>query len=167
VPGESSLPDSFGVVPRLAPTRAHPPLTQPRATTSRTALVSVLHAPRHRLAWGGVPRTCSGTGWRCWAVGPLCGKRVWGTLSQVTWHAARYMGAPKLSGREPASRTLSAAKGDHRRHTAWRPLRAPCKPSPCRLRPCARPAGPGVRQGILHLVPRAILIIRQCLSCLP
>src|SRR6266702_282910 len=28
-----TLPDSFGLVPRLAPARAHPPPTSPRATT--------------------------------------------------------------------------------------------------------------------------------------
>ncbi len=66
-----SLPDSFGVVPRLAPARAHPPLTQPRATTFPRDT-----APRQTMArcmedQGRGCATCSGTGWRCWAVGPL------------------------------------------------------------------------------------------------
>ncbi len=62
-----SLPDSFGVVPRLAPTRAHPPPTSPRATTGCTPLL----LPRRAVAWwrGGSP-TCSGTGWSGGAVGP-------------------------------------------------------------------------------------------------
>jgi len=43
----SSLPDSFGVVPHLAPARAHPPPTTPRATTCRLTpcLAPTLIAP--------------------------------------------------------------------------------------------------------------------------
>src|SRR6266699_6934309 len=67
-----SLPDSFlgqsassGVPYGLAPARAHPPLTQPRATTGCPPC-------SHAVAWwrGGSP-TCSGTGWQGGVVGPL------------------------------------------------------------------------------------------------
>ncbi len=65
----SSLPDIFRFALRLAPTRAHPPPTQPRATTCRLA-----HRPKRRptahLGWGGYSK-CSGTGWLGGCGGPL------------------------------------------------------------------------------------------------
>ncbi len=57
---------------------------------------------------------CSSTGWRGRAVGPLCGKRVWGTLSQASWWAARY-----LSPRQGSTRARRAI-------TRVPPLRITC-----------------------------------------
>ncbi len=47
---------------------------------------------------------CSGMGWRGGAVGPLCGKRAWGTLSQASWWAARYLSPSQGSTRVPPLR---------------------------------------------------------------
>src|SRR3989442_536979 len=58
-PSPPSLPDSFGMVVRLAPTRAHPPPTSPRATTCCTPLL-----PRPS-------RRCLVAGRQGGAVGPL------------------------------------------------------------------------------------------------
>src|SRR6266705_1923388 len=63
-----TLPDSFGLVPRLAPARAHPPSTSPRATTCCTPL---LPRPSGRRLVAGGSLKCSGTGWRGGVVGPL------------------------------------------------------------------------------------------------
>jgi hypothetical protein len=55
----------------LAPTRAHPPPTSPRATTFRLALLppDMLAAPSS--GDGGGSPTCSGTGWFGECEGPL------------------------------------------------------------------------------------------------
>jgi hypothetical protein len=67
----NSLPDIFRFALRLPPTRAHPPPTQPRATTCRLALPPPCHA-RRAIVWGGggFP-TCSGTGRLGGRGGPL------------------------------------------------------------------------------------------------
>ncbi len=54
------VPAGWGAVPHLAPTRAYPPPTPPRATTFQAAPLPRLS--RHRLVAGRRPSTCSGTG---------------------------------------------------------------------------------------------------------
>ena len=76
-----SLPDSCGVVPRLAPARAPPPSNP----TPCHYMLSTLLPRRRAVAWwrGGSP-TCSGTGWSGGAVGPL---RVPGPTARRSMHA--------------------------------------------------------------------------------
>src|SRR5260221_10833313 len=58
-----ALPDSFGLAPRLAPARAHPPSPSPRATTCCTPLLP--RPPGRRLVAG-------------WSGGALAGARPHG-----------------------------------------------------------------------------------------
>src|SRR6266699_1137653 len=84
-----TLPDSFGLVPRLAPARAHPPLNltpchymlyawhpqgpihpQPHPVPLHV-VHPCSHARRAVVWWRGGSLKCSGTGWRGEVVGPL------------------------------------------------------------------------------------------------
>ena len=70
-----SLPDIFRFALRLAPTRAHPPPAQPRATTYRLAQPPLVCPPSRRLMVGWVPRNVVARGG--WVdVGGPCGCQV-------------------------------------------------------------------------------------------
>ncbi len=88
-----SLPDTLRFTLRLAPTRAHPLPTQPRATTCRTA--SLPRSSIHRAVawwWGGVPRDVVARGGGGGRMGP-CGCQA----SRRTLHAGL---PPNVSGTE-------------------------------------------------------------------
>ncbi len=93
-PAPPSLPDTIWFALRLAPARAHPPPTLPRATTSRLAPTPLVCPPRRRLGAGRRPPTCSGTGRLGGRGGPL-----W--VPGLTARRSRH-GCLKLSGTEPA-----------------------------------------------------------------
>src|SRR6266852_3433085 len=82
-----TLPDSFGLVPRLAPARAHPPPTSPRATTCCIPGTRKCPTPPPPTA----PRatTCCIPGTR---KGPSTPNRTPCHYMLYTWH-------PHLSGR--------------------------------------------------------------------
>ena len=86
-----SLPDSCGVVPRLAPTRAHPP---PNPTPCHYILYPCSHAVVPSPGGGAVPRPVVARGGRVerWALAGARPQR----------HAARCTLAPTLSGKEGA-----------------------------------------------------------------
>jgi len=83
----------------------HRPALPPRATTCRTALAPVLHAPRHRLGWGGVPWKCSGTGLGEGWMGP-CGCQAWDHPKTVGERDG-YSGMGQHEERPPAPLLLS------------------------------------------------------------
>ena len=115
-PGHRYAHEGIRAASDLAPARAHPPPTTPRATTFRMAPAPPLRLPRRRLAVGWRPLTCSGTGRLGWVGGPSW---VPGTLHPIPRQQRRNM--PLIETRQILLQPVQRHQ-QHRKQTHFKRL---------------------------------------------